>query len=315
MTRRPSPFSPSRADVGLVERLRENSGYLRAYKRRQRVGYDVESLFDEIEEYDSLARRHGNGPLSEARVLEVGFGARPHRLAILHSMGVDARGIDIEVPLLEFRRSRLAEMLRRNGPERLTKSVIRHLLFDRTEWAALRAALEQRGMTMRVDPQRLLIGDAATLEMEPNSVDLIYSEDVFEHIPGSSLAAVTERMARWLAPNGVALISPNVFTGITGGHLVEWNRASFTHDAVRRSAPWDHLRRRAHHPNTQLNELSRAEFRELFASHFVIEDEIVRYPDLGRHHLTAALREELSAWSDDELMSNVVCFVLRPRRT
>ena len=55
-------------------------------------------------------------------------------------------------------------------------------------------------------------------------IDLVCSEDVFEHIRLSSLERLVPRMAAWLAPHGIALIRPNVFTGITGGHLVEWSR-------------------------------------------------------------------------------------------
>ena len=45
------------------------------------------------------------------------------------------------------------------------------------------------------------------------------------------------------APDGLALVCPNIFTGITGGHRLDWNRFSFTRPHPRRhTPPWDHLR-------------------------------------------------------------------------
>ncbi len=58
-----------------------------------------------------------------------------------------------------------------------------------------------------------------------------------------------------------ALIRPNVFTGITGGHLVEWNRAAIREPpARRRSEPWEHLRGRRWRANTYLNEMTLAQY-------------------------------------------------------
>ena len=82
-----------------------------------------------------------------------------------------------------------------------------------------------RGLSPRLDASRLMVSDVGEVEHEAGSLDLIFSEDVFEHIPGDA-GAVTERIAGG-APGGMALIRPNVFTGITGGHVVEWNPAAF----------------------------------------------------------------------------------------
>ena len=44
-------------------------------------------------------------------------------------------------------------------------------------------------------------------------LDFIYSEDVFEHIPPAALENLIARLSRRLSPQGVALITPNIFTG------------------------------------------------------------------------------------------------------
>jgi hypothetical protein len=142
----------------------------------------------------------------------------------------------------------------------------------------------------------------------------VFSEDVFEHIPSATLARLIARIASWLRPNGLALIRPNVFTGILGGHLLELSEASVKMSRFARlSDPWEHLRGRRFRPNTYLNEMTRAEYRALFRNSFHILEERVRQPNLGRAYLSPAARSDLADWTDDELFSNQTLFVLAPR--
>ncbi|MGB0631978.1 MAG: hypothetical protein ACPGRZ_14920 [Alphaproteobacteria bacterium] len=57
----------------------------------------------------------------------------------------------------------------------------------------------------------------------------------------------------------------------------------------------------------------RRDYRELFAKHFDILDESVLQPGLGAALMTPEIRAELSDYSDEELFSNNVMFVLKPR--
>lgn len=307
-------FAPSTADLPLPAKLAEGVVLLRDFAARRRLAPAAPGDVADLDEYDELLRRHGGPPLARARVLEIGYGARPFRLIAMRSLGVDALGVDAEVPILAGTRAEYRQAFRRNGLERVVKSFVRRSLFDRRERAAFRAELERRGVRERIDRKAFLVSDAAELELASGSLDLITSEDVFEHIERGSLERLTGRIAEWLAPGGLALIRPNVFTGITGGHLVEWYRHSFQLPGRgRRSEPWEHLRRSRWQPNTYLNELTRADYRELFGRHFQILDEVVKLPDLGREHLTPDVAAELSAWGLDELLSNQVLFVLSPR--
>lgn len=230
-------------------------------------------------------------------------------------MGVDVSGVDAEHPLLRLRPSAVAEMLRRNGIERTVKSLMRHLLFDRADARALDRGLQARGLERRLQLSRLTVADVGELTLPDRSLDLVFSEDVLEHIRPRTLESVLERVARWLRPNGLALLRPNIFTGIVGGHLLEWSRASMRVNPApqRRSEPWEHLRRRRFEANTYLNELTRADYRRLLARHFEILEERVAQPGLGREHYGERARAALSAWSEDELFSNQTLFVLRPR--
>jgi trans-aconitate methyltransferase len=167
-------------------------------------------------------------------------------------------------------------------------------------------------MDRPIDVRRFQVGDAADFE-PTRRYDLVFSEDVFEHIPRESLSVLVPKMARWLRPGGLALIRPNVYTGITGGHALDWSRQSFIQPSRRTVEPWDHLRGGHHRPNTYLNQLTRQEYRDIFSTAFTILDEEVALPGLGREFLTGSVARELDGWSDDELFSNQVRMVLRPR--
>jgi hypothetical protein len=308
-------MSPSVAHgLPLTRKLDEGLALFKQYRLEARAGMNLEGLFDEIEEYDALLRQLAGVTLAEAVVFEIGFGARPHRQIALQSMGVDVRGVDAEVPAVSGRPSQFVNMVRRNGVERAAKSLVRHTLFDRGEQRALEHALRRRGLAPRLDPARLIVTDARDVDVEPGSLDLVISEDVFEHLQPDTLEQLLPALASWLRPTGIALIRPNVFTGITGGHLIEWSREALRQPpSERRSEPWEHLRQRRFEPNTYLNALTRAEYRELFSSHFEILEERVAQPDLGRAYFDARTQTELADWPDDELFSNQTLFVLRLR--
>lgn len=317
-----SRLSPSVAHgLPLRRKVEEGLHLFRLYRAEARVGHDFDRLFREIDEYDALLQRHAGMRLDDARIFEVGFGARPYRQIALQSMGLDVRGVDAEAPVMSGSPSHFVEMLRRNGPERAGKTLVRHLFFDRGEQGALRRALRSRGLAWRLDGERMIVSDAAELSLPEGSLDFVFSEDVFEHMEPGTLERVTANIARWLRPGGLALVRPNVFPGITGGHLIGWSRRMLRLPPQERrlgerweSEPWEHLRRRRLEANTYLNELTRADYRALLEPRFEILEERVTDPDLGREYLDAAARAELSEWPDEELFSNQTLFVLRPRR-
>lgn len=307
-------FSPSTADVSFLRKASENLSLLRAHIGGRRAPVDFREMFQQLEEYaawlSDLTGRH----LGQSRVLEIGYGARPWRLVALMSMGVQVIGVDAEVPFLSAGWGEIRAALRINGMERVAKSLVRHRLVDKREKAALARELAGHGHALHIERSRFLVSDAALLDFPDGAFDLIYSEDVFEHIPRPSLEALVPKMARWLRPGGLGLIRPNVFTGILGGHLAEWTYASVLNPPPhRRETPWEHLRSRRFPPNTYLNELPRSAYRELFSRQFDIVSEVVSFPDFGRNYLTGEVAEDLAAYPEEELFSNRVLFVLRPR--
>src|ERR1700691_1972475 len=102
---------------------------------------------------------------------------------------------------------------------------------------------------------------------------MIYSENVFEHIPELTLQAVVPKLCKWLKPSGIALIRPDIFTGPWGGHLCESLHKARTSAGT--IEPWEHLRKCRFKPSVYLNRLTRAQYRELFRRHFEVLEERV----------------------------------------
>lgn len=306
--------APSTGDVGVAQKAREWRGYFRNHRAREGQD-DALGYLADIEEYRALMGTHGSRKIEGAQVLEVGFGTRASRLAVLSAAGASPVGVDIEVPLLKLTPSTLLHIQRANGLERLAKSVARYLLFDRAANRRLKQAIGAQYGRSELDYGRLQVCDAADLELAEHSLDLVVSEDVFEHMTPDSIARTLSSMHRWLKPEAIALVRPNVFTGICGGHLAEWSVPSVRDypSRPRTSAPWEHLRSPRFEPNTFLNRLTRANYREAFArAGFEILEETPRYPQLGASLLAPQIRAELANWSDEELFSNQTLFVLRP---
>jgi SAM-dependent methyltransferase len=66
--------------------------------------------------------------------------------------------------------------------------------------AAMEARLKQKG-----DLHKAIVGDLRTVELEPNSFDVIYNAYVLEHIPGAE--QVLDNFLRWLKPGGILILT------------------------------------------------------------------------------------------------------------
>lgn len=310
----PTKLAPSvRTDLPLRDRLVEDWRLLGIYVRRRNASGEFASLLSDLSMLQMMLERWCNKSLSDARIFEIGFGSRAYQLRALLALGADAWGVDAEVPLLRGAMREYGALLRRNGWERFLKTAIRHAMFDRRKETEFRHALERKGVTLgSPDVRRFLQGDAAACE-PPGKFDLIYSIAVFEHMTREALDALVPRMATWLHPDGVAVVRFDIFTGLHGGHLREWDEETLHITMQRRSEPWEHLRKKRYVANTTLNGMARGEYEDIFTRSFHIL-EIVEAP---RGHapdwLTPEIRMELSEYSDQDLLDGAPTFVMRPR--
>ena len=307
--KRASSYGSTR--IPRIQKAREVVALFKMFTKSALSGESFDELFADIAEYDEILERYRGLSLRSARVFEIGFGQRPDRLISLMNLTADARGVDTDSPLLNGTPREFTAILRVNGFERFVRSLVRHFLFDAVHLRRLKRALAQRGVVLKIEPDRLLTHDACKLTLPEKSLDLIISEDVFEHLPRESIDELVKRMALWLKPDGLALIRPNIFTGIRGGHLAEW--FTVEEGKQRRSEPWEHLRKRRFPSRVYLNELTRADFRGKFVTSFKILEERVKIPDLGKTYLKGAAALDLKDFPEEELFSNQVLFVLQPR--
>ena len=118
------------------------------------------------------------------------------------------------------------------------------------------------------------------------------------------------KVADNLKDDGVAVICVLVFTGICGGHRMEWYEENLGTDIRWRSEPWEHLRQDRFPADSYLNRLTLSDNRDLFKRYFRTVSEEVLNPDLGREFFTDDVRAELQHWSEEELFSNIMRFTL-----
>src|SRR5713101_1752548 len=102
----PIPFWQKVSELALLFRMR-----LRNMNKRR----DMSWIFSDCEEYNELLCRYSNVTLERAKVFEIGFGTQPYRLMTLMSLGVDACGVDLDVPVLRGNLHEFLEMYRKNG--------------------------------------------------------------------------------------------------------------------------------------------------------------------------------------------------------
>jgi SAM-dependent methyltransferase len=292
------------------------SQLLLQYKRKRKDNFGFHRLMNNIEEYQGYSEKYLGRPLSGLKALEIGYGPRPFLATALSARGADVFGIDLECPMLRPSVRSFVNIAHRNGTERALKSLVRLLVFGSHERAAFERTFHcSLGESMR--HTYLIVGDAAdpnAWRAIPNDLDLIISEDVFEHIPALDLPAVLRCMAEHMSGDGLALIRPNIWTGITGGHFVEWYHTNV--DDVHRKGrpPWSHLRTGEGEPSVYLNRLTLRDYAALFSRDFDIVGVVNGEYGLGAQYLTPDVLAELpDGVSKDDLLTNNVMFAMRKR--
>lgn len=283
-------------------------------KRRSSFSDLASFLKNQFSEYNEIAVKFGAEDLQRMTVFEIGCGQRPYRIANLLAHGVNVRGVDMDAVVVKLSAKLAYDCLRTNGFERAAKTIVRYFLIDRLENQHLRDLLQipDAGFFYELK-SRIVQGSAADEESWPNEkMDFIYSEDVFEHITPAELSRVCELIAYHLSENGFALIRPMIFTGIQGGHNVEWYNTS--QDVARSCPPWDHLRNNEFPANTYLNKMWLSDYRKVFSNHLEIIEETIECPEAGRWALTPDIQIDLSQFPMEELFLNRVRFILRRKR-
>jgi hypothetical protein len=300
----------------LIAKIRYLFQLFRQYEARRMENYGIDRLEHNIEEYRSLSKRYLKSSLKGLKIMEIGYGARPFRACAMYAQGTETYGIDLERPLLSGGIRNLFEIAKNNGVERAIKSLMRRVLYDSEERKAFEKAF---GCSFEdsLKSIRFVVGDASdpnAWSLIPNDLDLIYSEDVFEHIPEAKLEGVLQCIKSHLHRDGLILIRPNIWTGITGGHFVEWYPTNANKKEKKRRPPWGHLMTGFGEPTVYLNKMPLKAYSELFSRHCeTIEMRDDEY-GLGADFLTDDILANIPTQiSRDELLTNKPLFVMKLR--
>jgi SAM-dependent methyltransferase len=282
-------------------------GYFRElgqlFNRSRRASNDlpqeIARLIQHVRVCEQFLQRQTGIRCTGLKMLEIGTGQLPRQIGYF-SLHNDVIGIDLDVIPLGFDAGAYLKLLRQNGPKRLLKTIGRKLTgFDSSVHSEI---ARQLGVPRLPYPQ-LQQMDATRLKFPDNTFDVIYSFDVFEHLPDP--AAVTRESIRVLRPGGALLIFVHPYTASNGCHdlrMSHGNWGGLPH--------WPHLR--PQHASlvrqfAYLNKMTLAQWHEFF-------DRLV--PGWAGEHYRASnddraevlkqmrLDGELPQYSDEDLMTD-----------
>lgn len=238
-------------------------------------------------------------PIVNSDVLEIGPGQRsPFRYYF--SARNRYLGIDIEPNQETGILAGFVDDLRNRGATRALKTLGRRAFgLDRSYD---REMCHQLGIAKAGG--EILCMDAAQMTFDDESMDIVVSTSVFEHLPAPD--RVISEIARVLRPNGVAQIITHLYTSDSGIH----DTRIFAE--VRDSIPlWSHLRPEHRHKvrsNSYLNEMRLAQYKREFDAHWPGAQHILFGETQAKRHALQELRAagELSDFTDDELLADVL---------
>lgn len=283
------------------DRLRE---FANLYRRHARdIPQQVSVLTHRLAEVEQSLEEVLGRPVRRLQMLEIGPGQRQPQQAYFAAAGNDVLGIDLDVIPHGFELGAYLRMLQDNGGVRTLKTIGRKVLgLDAAYQRELRKQLG--GRKIAALPVRRM--DAAALQFDDQSFDVVYSFSAFEHLPDPSTAL--SEISRVLRPGGAVYVSLHLYTSDSGIHdprIFAGNRSEIPF--------WAHLRPEHRHrveSNASLNKLRLHEWRQLFEQHLpqarLVRMEHDRSWQVGE---LAKLRAagELSEYSDQELLTVDFC--------
>jgi SAM-dependent methyltransferase len=291
----------------LTDTLREFRELRHSYRMAsRRVPADIAKAIDDCRMAQSAYEEATGRPLRGRECLEVGAGQVLVRAAFFAQHNrVTASDLEEYVHGLDLRG--YWSMLRANGPKRVVKAIGRKMLgMDRRSMKEMR---RQLGTPAPSTPEFVRC-DATKTPFAEGRFDLIYSFNVFEHLPDPG--AVWRECRRILKPGGVLFTHLHLYTSDSGGHDLRVIRGE------REGVPyWGHLRpahAAAVRNSAYLNRLTLEQWHAVMDAELpgarvtYLRDDDLR-PEMAR--LRAA--GELAGYADDALLiRNIVSAWRKP---
>jgi SAM-dependent methyltransferase len=178
------------------------------------IRQEVADLLTEPRTAEALIQKHGGLTVRDLDILEIGVGQLPRQLAYF-AMRNRAVGMDLDVVPQGLGVRDYVRLLKTNGPKRLLKTVARKM--TGYDWLFHRELARQL-QVRKVSRPRTLQMDASRMEFPDGSFDLVYSFNVFEHLPDPTV--VLQEKIRVTRPGGCVLTHFHLYSSDSGGHDV-----------------------------------------------------------------------------------------------
>lgn len=238
------------------------------------------------------------------RVLDVGCGKSYWLTLLLHNYGAKVTGIDSEFVQAGISPWKYRQIAGKNGLERALKTLYWDLLHSRAYYDELSKLC---GLPLAAEGLDIRQMDATNLAFPDDHFDLVVSHEVFEHLP--DVPGALSELRRTMRPGGLTYIYIHPFTSLSGGHSIKWKFPDTNPpDDV---PPWDHLRDNLF-PQipSYINRLRAHEYREMFEEAFDILEWIPTETE-GERFLTPGIKQELSNYSEGELLTKGIIVIAR----
>ena len=263
--------------------------------------------FQSFNEMLDRLRSHGIENISAKRVLDVGCGKSMWLSLLCHTWGAKVTGIDTEVVTARSGLKKYLEIFRRNGLERMARTLFWDLFYARPYYRKL-AEVSGRKLNFKdLDTRKASV---TALDFPDQHFDIIVSHEVLEHIPDIPTAA--KELSRVLKPEGITHLYVHNYCSVSGGHHIAWKYPdSEPSDKV---PAWDHLRDNLY-PEipSWINRLRMNEYLKAFEQYFDILD-WVHTEEEGGSLLSPEIKAELSDYTEKELLTKGFVIIARPKK-
>ncbi len=237
------------------------------------------------------------GKLENKRILDVGCGQKYPLTLLFHNTQNIVTGIDLSHITSAWK------TLRYEGLERVLKTILRKVFFDRKYYAYLEYISGLKLNNKNVDIRYL---DVTNLPFDDNTFDLVVSNAVFEHVADVPKAVC--EMYRILKPNGITYNDMHLFCSLSGGHSFDWSYPD--KNLPRIVPPWDHLRENLFPAHVYLNKLRERDYLLAFKQNFEILEWGATKLE-GKRFLTPEIERELSDYSREELLKRGIIIIAK----
>ena len=249
-------------------------------------------------------------PLADLRVLDIGCGPNAPMTVLLHAAGCRVTGVDASLSPrwgLGFRPARYVEYVRTAGILKTARKLVGEFAYDRTYFNRL---AEVTGLPISDNGLDLRTMDVRTLELSPESVDVVHSNATWEHV--ADVSAANAAVARALTPGGLAYIEIHLFPSLSGGHDLPWIVPGTT--VLGDVKPWRHLTDPGWKAPVFLNRHRERDYRRMFEGtpDLTIEEWKTEYTE-GQTLVTPQVLNALPDYTAEELTKRSIIVVLRKR--